>query len=171
MALQDPYCAWDKTRHKCIIQQGAWSGGGGEGGGGSVAKSELIQSVSDGVHPDCGKPKKKTNEKPSHQQAASVDNWDTGSGTPPPDHPHSDAGEETRICRSVGREEDDRLRTSVSSASTRPLSTLSSIHLTILNPLYYPELSTVTMSVFTALKNDILDSYTLPIKSTYLYPC
>lgn len=63
-----------------------------------MAKSELIQSVSDGVHPDCGKPKKKTNEKPSHQQAASVDNWDSGSGTPPPDHPHSDAGEETRIC-------------------------------------------------------------------------
>ncbi|KAK4297403.1 hypothetical protein Pmani_030179 [Petrolisthes manimaculis] len=96
VALQDPYCAWDKTRHKCIIQQGAWSGGSGEGGSGTAAKSELIQSVSDGVHPDCGKPKKKTNEKPSHQQAVSVNSWDSGSGTPPPDHPLSDAADSVR---------------------------------------------------------------------------
>lgn len=70
VALQDPYCSWYKDIHKCQL---------------TTQDKESIQNVSEGVHSDCGKPEIKT-KGPS--RSASVDNWDT-TGTPPPDHGHS----------------------------------------------------------------------------------
>ncbi|XP_076053695.1 semaphorin 1a [Oratosquilla oratoria] len=65
VALQDPYCAWDKFNHKCrTVSPG----------------KELIQNISQGVHRDCGK----TERKP-------LQSVPTGS-TPmaKPDHPPQD---------------------------------------------------------------------------------
>ncbi|XP_042210654.1 semaphorin-1A-like isoform X2 [Homarus americanus] len=64
VALQDPYCAWDKTNRKCRML--------------GIGK-EMIQNISDGVHSDCGKPDKKS--KPSHS-AASVTLGTSGTSLP-----------------------------------------------------------------------------------------
>ena len=53
MALQDPYCAWDKFNSKCRVV---------------AAGKELIQSISTGVHRDCGKEKP-----PSHSASINRD--------------------------------------------------------------------------------------------------
>ncbi|KAK7083551.1 Sema domain, partial [Halocaridina rubra] len=71
VALQDPYCAWDKLSHRCrMVGMG----------------KEMIQNISDGIHSDCGKPVKKP-KPPEH--SASV-KGDSMGGTPPPVHDSSD---------------------------------------------------------------------------------
>lgn len=60
VALQDPYCAWDKLSSKCRVFS---------------AGKELIQSISSGVHRDCGKEKL-----PSHSASINKDSGQSKAG-------------------------------------------------------------------------------------------
>ncbi|XP_018027086.1 semaphorin-1A [Hyalella azteca] len=79
VALQDPYCAWDKFNSKCrVVTQG----------------KELIQSIGTGVHRDCGKEKL-----PSHSASINRDssvsassNSVTNTQHPAHDEPHDVGG-------------------------------------------------------------------------------
>ncbi|XP_064109878.1 semaphorin-1A-like isoform X1 [Macrobrachium nipponense] len=71
VALQDPYCAWDKMLHKCRMV--------------GLGK-EMIQNISDGIHSDCGKPVKKP-KPPEHSASVKGDNL---GGTLPPVHDPAD---------------------------------------------------------------------------------
>lgn len=72
VALQDPYCAWDKNKNKCRLY---------------TSGKEMIQNVSEGVHSDCGNTEKKV-KPPAH--SASINR--ESSGTLPPIHNQPDVG-------------------------------------------------------------------------------
>lgn len=73
VALQDPYCAWDKNKNKCHTY---------------TSGKEMIQNVSEGVHTDCGNTEKKV-KPPAH--SASINR--ESSGTLPPIHSQPDVGD------------------------------------------------------------------------------
>ncbi|KAB7507766.1 Semaphorin-1A, partial [Armadillidium nasatum] len=74
VGLQDPYCGWDKFNRKCRV---------------NVVGKELIQSVVNGIHPNCSK------EKPSHSPSVDRDSSKAKNGLGGADlhHPSHDQPE------------------------------------------------------------------------------